>query len=71
MTTPPKTAYELMMEKQRLYKTVWFTNEKCEYCHKDIITDGKLYWCSEDCSYNGLLGKDRKDYMGFINDLIR
>ena len=69
--TKPKSAYALLMEKQRHQQTVWFIDEKCETCGKDILTNGEIFWCSESCIQNGTLGKDRKDYMGFINDLIR
>jgi predicted nucleic acid-binding Zn ribbon protein len=45
--------------------------EYCPECGKDIITDGKIEWCGEMCIQNGKRGKEEKDYMGFISDLIK
>lgn len=67
----PKTAYEILMAKRKRDKRIWFTDEKCEICGKDLITDGKVFWCSENCSQDGKMGKDDKNYMGFISDLIK
>ena len=69
--TPPLTAHALYMLKRRQEKTVWFTDEKCEECGKDIFTDGKLVWCGENCIQDGKRTKDAKEGMGFISDLIR
>jgi len=74
---PPKTAYELLMEKKRRYEkkkldvTMWFTDDKCKECGFDIYTDGKLYWCSENCLQSGKRGVKDREGFGFINDLIR
>jgi hypothetical protein len=69
---PPKTAYELMMaKKKKLDVTMWFAEEKCNHCGHDVYTDGKLFWCSKGCIQNGKRGKDEKDFMGFISDLIK
>ena len=68
---PPKTANELLMLKKKKDVTMWFTEEKCNMCGKDIYTDGKLYWCSEECYQTGKRGKDTTDYMGFISDLVK
>ena len=69
--TPPKTAYAIMMEKKKRDVTMWFTEEKYNMCGHDIYTDGKLYWCSEECYQTGKRGKDTSDYMGFISDLVK
>ena len=73
--TPPRNAYDLYMERQKRLrecdKTVWFTDDKCETCGKDVITDGILFWCSEGCIQNGKRGKKDKEGFGFISDLIR
>ena len=66
---PAKTAYELIMKKRDV--TMWFTDEKCNQCGHDIYTDGKLYWCSEECYQNGKRGEKDPEGFGFINDLIR
>ena len=69
---PPKTAYELLMEKKKKQDiTMWFADEKCERCKHDVYTDGKLFWCSEGCWNNGKRGKNDREGFGFINDLIR
>ena len=65
---PPKTPYEILMEKRTRDKTHWFIDEKCEECGKDIYTDGKLFYCKESCIQNGKRGKTDPDRMGFITD---
>lgn len=71
----PKTAYELLMEKQKRLKecdtTMWFTDEKCEECGKDVFTDGRIFYCKEMCINHGKRGAMDKEGFGFINDLIR
>jgi len=70
----PKSAYELLMEKQRRCKpdvTVWFTEEKCDVCGSPIFTNGKVFWCKEGCENNERRGENDKEGFGFISDLIR
>ena len=66
---PPKSAYEILMQK----RGEWFTDGLCTRCKKPIRTDGKSVWCSEGCIWdNKPVRRDEdKDYMGFISDLIR
>ena len=68
----PKSAYELLMAKQKREEiTMWFTNDICTECKFPVYTNGKLYWCKRDCINNGKRGKGDRDGFGFINDLIR
>ena len=68
----PKSAYELLLEKQKREEiTMWFTETHCEVCESPIYTNGKLYWCKEGCIQYGKRGKRDKEGFGFINDLIR
>ena len=62
---PPKTAYELLMEKQRRYPdiTVWFTDEICTRCKFPVYTDGKTKWCSPECKVPGTYSKLQEDYI--------
>ena len=71
--TPPKSAYELFMQKRMKEHnmTMWFTDEKCDECGKDIFTDGMIYFCQEGCVQHGKRGKNDCEGMGFISDLIR
>ena len=68
---PPKTAYERILEKRRLNKNVVFTEEHCQDCEAPIYTDGKLFWCSENCCQNGKRREKDPGGFGFISDLIR
>ena len=70
--SPPKTAHELLLEKQsKTQSTMWFNGEHCSECEAPIYTDGKLEWCKAGCGNNGTRGIDREGYMGFISDIIR
>ena len=62
---PPRSAYDLLMEKQRLHPdiTIWFTEDVCPACGKDIYTDGKTRWCSPDCRVPGTYAGLQRDYM--------
>jgi len=69
---PPKTAYELLLEKQsKMQTTMWFNEEHCPECEAPIYTDGKTEWCKAGCINNGTRSIDREGYMGFISDVIR
>ena len=72
---PPKSAYEILMEKQSRIKegdvSIWFLDEECPECKKPLYTDGKLEWCGQGCSNFGKRGRKDKDGFGFINDLVR
>jgi len=61
--SPPKSAYDLLMEKHKRDKTVWFTDEKCPLCGKDIYTDGKTKWCGERCNPFGTYAALQEDYI--------
>jgi hypothetical protein len=65
MEQKPKTAYELLMEKQRKHPdiTMWFTEDVCPKCGKDIYTDGKTKWCSPDCRTPGTYAGLQEDYI--------
>jgi len=62
---PPRSAHDLLMEKQRLHPdiTIWFTEDVCPVCKKDIYTDGKTRWCSPDCRVPGTYSKLQEDYI--------
>lgn len=72
MIQKPRSAYELLMEKQKRLKecdvTMWFIEEHCDECGSPVFTDGKLFYCKEKCINHGKRGKDDPDRMGFITD---
>lgn len=62
---PPRSAYELIVEKKRLHpeRTVWFNGDTCPKCGKYIYTDGATKWCSPECKTPGAYAKLQEDYM--------
>ena len=50
-----RTAYDLLMEHNRLHPDVsmWFTGEICKSCGKETRTDGKNIWCISTCIKDG------------------
>jgi tRNA(Ile2) C34 agmatinyltransferase TiaS len=65
MEQKPRSAWELLMEKQRLHptKTIWFTEEVCPKCGGAIYTDGKIKWCSPDCRVPGTYAALQEDHI--------
>ena len=65
MAQKPRSAYDLLMEKHRRDKTVWFLDDLCPRCGKAVYSNGKEEWCSNPfCKKPGT-------YAGILEDYIR